>query len=202
MFTGLIQAVGSVSAIDRQESSAKLEVTSPEISSQISQGDSVSVNGTCLTVVSFTKESFVVDVMVQTLNLTSTGALLIGSPVNLELATRTQDRLGGHIVQGHVDGVANVARISADKEWTRMDISVPAHLMKYVVAQGSICIEGVSLTVGELNDSLNQVSVWLIPETLAKTNLSSKKISDPLNVEVDVLAKYVERLITRGQDDK
>jgi len=202
MFTGLIQAVGRVSAIDRQESSAKLEITSPEISSQISQGDSVSVNGTCLTVVSFTKESFEVDVMVQTLNLTSTGALLVGSPVNLELATRTQDRLGGHIVQGHVDGVAKVAAISADKEWTRMDISVPAHLMKYVVAQGSICIEGVSLTVGELNDSLNQASVWLIPETLAKTNLSSKKITDLLNVEVDVLAKYVERLIARGQDDK
>jgi riboflavin synthase len=202
MFTGLIQAVGRVSAIDRQESSAKLEITSTEISTQISQGDSVSVNGTCLTVVSFTKESFEVDVMVQTLNLTSTGALLVGSPVNLELATRTQDRLGGHIVQGHVDGVAKVAAISADKEWTRMDISVPAHLMKYVVAQGSICIEGVSLTVGELNDSLNQVSVWLIPETLAKTNLSSKKITDLLNVEVDVLAKYVERLIARGQDDK
>jgi riboflavin synthase len=202
MFTGLIQAVGRVSAIDRQESSAKLEITSPEISSQIAQGDSVSVNGTCLTVVSFTKESFEVDVMVQTLNLTSTGSLAVGSPVNLELATRTQDRLGGHIVQGHVDGVANVVGISADKEWTRMDISVPAHLMKYVVAQGSICLEGVSLTVGELNDALNQVSVWLIPETLAKTNLSSKKISDPLNVEVDVLAKYVERLIARGQDDK
>ena len=202
MFTGLIQAVGRVSAIDRQESSAKLEITSPEISSQISQGDSVSVNGTCLTVVYFTKESFEVDVMVQTLNLTSTGALSVGSPVNLELATRTQDRLGGHIVQGHVDGVAKVAGISADKEWTRMDISVPAHLMKYVVAQGSICIEGVSLTVGELNDSLNQVSVWLIPETLAKTNLSSKKITDLLNVEVDVLAKYLERLIARGQDDK
>jgi riboflavin synthase len=202
MFTGLIQAVGRVSAIDRQESSAKLEITSPEISSQIAQGDSVSVNGTCLTVVSFTKESFEVDVMVQTLNLTSTGSLAVGSLINLELATRTQDRLGGHIVQGHVDGVANVVGISADKEWTRMDISVPAHLMKYVVAQGSICIEGVSLTVGELNDSLNQVSVWLIPETLAKTNLSSKKISDPLNVEVDVLAKYVERLIARRRDDK
>jgi len=202
MFTGLIQAVGHVSAIDRQESSAKLEITSPEISSQIAQGDSVSVNGTCLTVVAFAKESFVVDVMVQTLNLTSTGSLAVGSPVNLELATRTHDRLGGHIVQGHVDGVANVARFFADKEWTRMDISVPAHLMKYVVAQGSICIEGVSLTVGELNDSLNQISVWLIPETLAKTNLSSKKNSDPLNVEVDVLAKYVERLIARGRDDK
>jgi riboflavin synthase len=202
MFTGLIQALGRVSAIDRQESSAKLEITSPEISSQIAQGDSVSVNGTCLTVVSFTKESFEVDVMVQTLNLTSTGSLAVGSLVNLELATRTQDRLGGHIVQGHVDGVANVVGISADKEWTRMDISVPAHLMKYVVAQGSICLEGVSLTVGELNDALNQVSVWLIPETLAKTNLASKKISDPLNVEVDVLAKYVERLIARGRDDK
>jgi riboflavin synthase len=202
MFTGLIQAVGRVSAIDRQESSAKLEITSSEISSQIAQGDSVSVNGTCLTVVSFTKESFEVDVMVQTLNLTSTGSLAVGSPVNLELATRTQDRLGGHIVQGHVDGVAAIVGISADKEWTRMDISVPAHLMKYVVAQGSICLEGVSLTVGELNDALNQVSVWLIPETLAKTNLASKKISDPLNVEVDVLAKYVERLIARGRDDK
>ncbi len=202
MFTGLIQAVGHVSAIEVQESSAKLEITSPEISSQISKGDSVSVNGTCLTVVSFTIEKFVVDVMVQTLSLTSTGALLVGSPVNLELATRTQDRLGGHIVQGHVDGVAKVAGISADKEWTRMDVEMPAHLMKYVVAQGSICIEGVSLTVGELNDSLNQVSVWLIPETLAKTNLSAKKISDPLNVEVDVLAKYVERLIARGQDGK
>jgi len=140
MFTGLIQAVGHVSAIELQESSAKLEITSPEISSQISKGDSVSVNGTCLTVVSFTIEKFVVDVMVQTLSLTSTGALLVGSPVNLELATRTQDRLGGHIVQGHVDGVAKVAGISADKEWTRMDIEVPAHLMKYVVAQGSICI--------------------------------------------------------------
>ena len=202
MFTGLIQAVGHVSSIEMQETSAKLEITSPEISSQISKGDSVSVNGTCLTVVSFTNESFVVDVMVQTLSLTSTGALLVGSPVNLELATRSQDRLGGHIVQGHVDGVAKVAGISADKEWTRMDVEVPAHLMKYVVAQGSICIEGVSLTVGELNDSLNQVSVWLIPETLAKTNLSAKKISDPLNVEVDVLAKYVERLIARGQDGK
>jgi len=202
MFTGLIQAVGHVSAIELQETSAKLEISSPEISSQISKGDSVSVNGTCLTVVSFTNEKFVVDVMVQTLSLTSTGALVVGSPVNLELATRTQDRLGGHIVQGHVDGVAKVASISADKEWTRMDIEVPAHLMKYVVAQGSICIEGVSLTVGELNDSLNQVSVWLIPETLAKTNLSSKKISDLLNVEVDVLAKYIERLIARGQDGK
>jgi riboflavin synthase len=140
--------------------------------------------------------------MVQTLNLTTTGSLQVGSVVNLELATRTADRLGGHIVQGHVDGVAKVEAISADSQWTRMDLSIPAELMKYVVAQGSICLEGVSLTVGELNDPANQISVWLIPETLAKTNLSKKSIGDQLNVEVDVLAKYVERLIARGQEKK
>lgn len=202
MFTGLIQAVGEVSAITLQETNARLAITSTEIASQIAQGDSVAVNGVCLTVVRFDSSSFEVDVMAQTLNLTSTGSLKIGSSVNLELATRSQDRLGGHIVQGHVDGVAKVLRITVDKEWTRMDISVPGHLMKYVVSQGSICVEGVSLTVGELNDEADQVSVWLIPETLAKTNFSKKSIGDLLNVEVDVLAKYVERLIARGQDRK
>jgi len=202
MFTGLIQAVGQVSAIKREETSARLEITSLEIAAQIAQGDSVSVNGVCLTVISFDKSKFAVDVMVQTLNLTSTGSLEVGSPVNLELATRTADRLGGHIVQGHVDGVATVSNISADSQWTRMDISIPKDLMRYVVAQGSICVEGVSLTVGELNDPADQISVWLIPETLAKTNLSKKAIGDMLNIEVDVLAKYVERLIARGQDRK
>ena len=202
MFTGLIQAVGKVASIDHQESSARLEISSPDLASQIAQGDSVSVNGVCLTVVSFDDNKFAVDVMVQTLNLTSTGSLEVGSAVNLELATRTSDRLGGHIVQGHVDGVAKVSKISADSQWTRMDISIPKDLMKYVVAQGSICVEGVSLTVGELNDPADQISVWLIPETLAKTNLSQKMIGDLLNIEVDVLAKYVERLIARGQDTK
>lgn len=202
MFTGLIQAVGQVAAIERQESSARLEISSKEIAAQIAQGDSVSVNGTCLTVVSFDQSKFAVDVMVQTLNLTSTGSLEVGSTVNLELATRTADRLGGHIVQGHVDGVAEVVAISADSQWTRMDLSIPKDLMKYVVAQGSICVEGVSLTVGELNDPADQITVWLIPETLAKTNLSDKQVGDRLNIEVDVLAKYVERLIARGQDGK
>ena len=202
MFTGLIQAVGQVSAIKREDTSARLEINSPEISTQIAQGDSVSVNGVCLTVVSFDNSKFAVDVMVQTLNLTSTGSLEVGSPVNLELATRSADRLGGHIVQGHVDGVATVSNISADSQWTRMDISIPKDLMRYVVAQGSICVEGVSLTVGELNDPADQISVWLIPETLAKTNLSKKAIGDKLNIEVDVLAKYVERLIARGQERK
>jgi riboflavin synthase len=202
MFTGLIQAVGQVSTIELQESSARLEISSKEIASEIAQGDSVSVNGVCLTVVSFDESKFAVDVMVQTLNLTSTGSLEVGSAVNLELATRTADRLGGHIVQGHVDGVAQVVAISADAQWTRMDISIPKELMKYVVAQGSICVEGVSLTVGELNDPADQISVWLIPETLANTNLSQKQVGAVLNIEVDVLAKYVERLIARGQDGK
>mgnify|MGYP006195472883 CR=1 FL=1 len=202
MFTGLIQAVGQVAAIERQESSARLEISSKEIAAQIAQGDSVSVNGVCLTVVSFDQSKFAVDVMLQTLNLTSTGSLEVDSAVNLELATRTADRLGGHIVQGHVDGVAKVVAISADSQWTRMDLSIPNDLMKYVVSQGSICVEGVSLTVGELNDPADQISVWLIPETLAKTNLSDKQVGDRLNIEVDVLAKYVERLIARGQDGK
>jgi riboflavin synthase len=202
MFTGLIQAIGQVSSIERQESSARLEISSPEIAGQIAQGDSVSVSGTCLTVVSLDESKFAVDVMIQTLNLTSTGSLEVGSAVNLELATRTADRLGGHIVQGHIDGVAEVVAISADSQWTRMDISIPKDLMKYVVAQGSICVEGVSLTVGELNDPADQISVWLIPETLANTNLSQKRVGAALNIEVDVLAKYVERLIARGQDGK
>jgi riboflavin synthase len=202
MFTGLIQAVGKVVSINNQETSARLEITCPEIAPQVAQGDSVSVNGVCLTVVDFDNKSFSVDVMVQTLKLTTTGSLEVDSSVNLELATRTSDRLGGHIVQGHVDGVAEVASISADSKWTRMDLSIPADLMKYVVAQGSICIDGVSLTVGELNDAKDQISVWLIPETLAKTNLSKKTLGDQINIEVDVLAKYVERLIARGQDGK
>ena len=202
MFTGLIQAVGKVAAIEHQESSARIVISNSEIAAQIAQGDSISVNGVCLTVTSFDQSQFSVDVMVQTLKLTTTGSLEVGSPVNLELATRTADRLGGHIVQGHVDGVAKISGITADSQWTRMDLAMPKDLMKYVVAQGSICLEGVSLTVGELNDAADQISVWLIPETLAKTNLSKKLVGENINIEVDVLAKYVERLIARGQEDK
>ena len=110
--------------------------------------------------------------------------------------------MGGHIVQGHVDGVAIVVGLAPGEKWARFDITIPADLGKYIVNQGSIALDGISLTVGEIDDTKNQVTVWLIPETLAKTNLSSKKITDLLNVEVDVLAKYVERLIARGQDDK
>ncbi len=198
MFTGLISHLGNVKSIELNGDSAKLIIQSPEIASEIKVGDSVAVNGVCLTVTEFDAQGFAVDVMVQTLNLTSTGKLKQSDQVNLELATKSSDRLGGHIVQGHVDGVAQVATIAQEPKWQRMDIKLPKALMKYVVAQGSITVEGVSLTVGQLDDDADQVTVWLIPETLAKTNLSTKKVGDPLNIEVDVLAKYVERLIAKG----
>ena len=198
MFTGLISYVGQVAKIEQADTSARLSITCPPITAEIKIGDSVSVNGVCLTVTDFDKSSFAVDVMVQTLNLSSIGKLLVADAVNLELATKSQDRLGGHIVQGHVDGLAQILATTQEPKWQRMDLKLPDKLMKYVVAQGSIALDGVSLTVGELDDAKNQVSVWLIPETLAKTNLASKKVNDYLNVEVDVLAKYVERLIARG----
>jgi len=198
MFTGLIQAVGQVAAIERQESSAKLQIKSAEISSQIAQGDSVSVNGVCLTVTSFDSQSFEVDVMVQTLNLTSTGALAVGSPVNLELAAQLNARMGGHMVQGHVDGVGTVVGLTPGDKWAQFDIKVPVELSKYIVNQGSICLDGISLTVGQINDENNVVTVWLIPETLERTNLSTLFPGDLINVEVDVLAKYVERLLEKG----
>jgi riboflavin synthase len=198
MFTGLISHLGNVKSIELSGDSAKLNIQSPEIASEIKIGDSVAVNGVCLTVTEFDAQGFAVDVMVQTLNLTSTGKLKQSDQVNLELATKSSDRLGGHIVQGHVDGVAQVVAIAQEPKWQRMDIKLPKALMKYVVAQGSITVEGVSLTVGQLDDDADQVTVWLIPETLAKTNLSTKKVGDLLNIEVDVLAKYVERLIAKG----
>jgi riboflavin synthase len=199
MFTGLVSYLGNVKNIELNGESAKLIITNPAITKEIKVGDSVAVNGVCLTVTEFDSEGFAVDVMVQTLNLTSTGKLKVSDQVNLELATKSSDRLGGHIVQGHVDGVAEVAAIAQEPKWQRMDIKLPKALMKYVVAQGSITVEGVSLTVGQLDDDADQISVWLIPETLAKTNLASKQVGDLLNIEVDVLAKYVERLIARGE---
>ena len=199
MFTGLVQAIGKVHSIEKQASSAVLLITDADIASKVAIGDSVSVNGTCLTVTQIAQDSFSVDVMTQTLDLTSTGQLEIGSVVNLELATLASGRLGGHIVQGHVDGVGKVISLEPGEQWSRLDVAIPAHLMKYIVAQGSICIDGVSLTVGELNDALNQITLWLIPETLGKTTLSTKQSGDAINIEVDVLAKYIERLIERKE---
>jgi riboflavin synthase len=201
MFTGLITELGRVTAISRGESSAVFTITAPVSTAQLSVGDSIAVNGVCLTATSTAAGSFTADVMVQTLSLSSLGKLEEGSSVNLELAAQMDMRMGGHIVQGHVDGVASVVKSEPGEKWVQFDITLPEHLMKYVVAQGSITIDGVSLTVGALDDASNGVTLWLIPETLAKTNLSTKKPGDVVNIEVDILAKYVERLIAKGARD-
>jgi riboflavin synthase len=198
MFTGLIAELGRITAIEKGESSAVFSVSAPALISQIALGDSVAVNGVCLTATSITGDSFTADVMVQTLAVTSLSQLGVGSPVNLELAALLNTRMGGHMVQGHVDGVATVVGLTPGEKWAQFDITVPEKLAKYIVNQGSICLDGVSLTVGEINDANNVVTVWLIPETLERTNLAAKQPGDLINVEVDVLAKYVERLLAKG----
>ncbi len=200
MFTGLIQAVGDVLSIERGADSAIFEFRVTDFLGDTKIGDSIAVNGACLTAISKTAETFEVDVMVQTLALTALDSLKVGSRVNLELAAKVSDRLGGHIVQGHVDGVGEVSGIELGAKWQRMDFTIPSHLMKYLQPQGSVCVNGTSLTVGELDDKGNQISVWLIPETLRKTNLGELAIGAKVNIEVDVLAKYVERLMKRGDE--
>ena len=199
MFTGLIAELGKITAIDKGESSAVFTIAAPSLISQIALGDSVAINGVCLTATSISGDTFTADVMVQTLAVTSLSQAAVGGAVNLELAALLNTRMGGHLVQGHVDGVATVVAITPGEKWTQLDITVPEKLAKYIVNQGSICLDGVSLTVGEINDSNNVVTVWLIPETLERTNLSTKKSGDLINIEVDVLAKYVERLLARGE---
>jgi riboflavin synthase len=198
VFTGLVSELGSITSITRGESSAVFTIKAPQSVAGLTVGDSIAVNGVCLTATSLTADSFTADVMVQTLNLTSLSQVEAGSQVNLELAAKMDMRMGGHIVQGHIDGVATVLQLAPGEKWAQFDITVPAELMKYVVAQGSITLDGVSLTVGSFEDGSNLVTVWLIPETLAKTNLGGKKPGDLVNVEVDILAKYVERLMSKG----
>ena len=198
MFTGLIGELGSITAIEKGESSAVFTINAPKLIAEIAVGDSVAVNGACLTATAISGTTFTADVMIQTLSLTSLSQLSVASPVNLELAAQLNARMGGHMVQGHVDGVAKVVGLTPGDKWAQFDITVPSHLSKYIVNQGSICLDGVSLTVGGIDDASNVVTVWLIPETLEATNLSGKKAGDLVNVEVDVLAKYVERLLAKG----
>ena len=197
MFTGLISELGTVSAITKGESSAIFTINAPILIPEIKLGDSVAVNGVCLTATSITERSFTADVMVQTLSLTSLSQVSVGSAVNLELAAQLNARMGGHMVSGHIDGVATVVGLTQGDKWLQFDIKVPENLSKYIVNQGSIALDGVSLTVGEINEA-NLVTVWLIPETLTRTNLAAKQPGELVNVEVDLIAKYVERLITKG----
>ena len=198
MFTGLITELGSITSIEKNETSAVFTINAPGLIAEIAVGDSVAVNGVCLTATSISSTTFSADVMVQTLSLTSLSQIIVGSPVNLELAAQLNARMGGHMVQGHVDGVATVVSLTPGDKWAKFDIAVPEHLSKYIVNQGSICLDGISLTVGEIDDANNVLTVWLIPETLENTNLSTLRPGDLINVEVDVLAKYVERLLDKG----
>lgn len=201
MFTGLVEDRGNVNAIEMGAESAVISIKT-SLASKINKGDSVSVNGVCLTAIEVNASGFSADVMIQTLRLTTLGSLKVSDPVNLELAAPSDGRLGGHIVQGHVDGVGEVVNVEPQEKWTKFVVKVPSSLARYIVNQGSIAIDGVSLTVGTIDDSDNQVTLWLIPETLAKTNLSSKSVGDSVNIEVDILAKYVERLMKRGGENE
>jgi len=198
MFTGLVQELGHITSIALSESSAVLTIHTPQSAPNINKGDSVAINGACLTAIEVGTDSFSADVMIQTLRMTNLGSLVTGSPVNIELSARLDSLMGGHIMQGHVDGVAEVIERSPGEKWEKFVVTIPESLSPFIVNQGSIALDGVSLTVGEINDSNNQVTVWLIPETLAKTNLSQKQVGDSVNVEVDVLAKYVQRLVQKA----
>jgi riboflavin synthase len=197
MFTGLVQDLGLIEEIDLGEESAVVRVKT-SLSPKIALGDSISVDGVCLTATKIDGEIFTADIMVQTLKVTSLKNLASGSRVNLELARAVDERLGGHIVQGHVDGVGEVLVLSEGDKWWRLDVKIPETLLRYIVNQGSITINGVSLTVGEVNDESATVTVWLIPETIERTNLGSLKSGSLVNIEVDVLAKYVERIVKFG----
>lgn len=193
MFTGLVEDIGTVETIERTDEGARLRISS-HLVGDLALGDSIAVNGCCLTATAVDRDHFETEAMNQTLEVTALDAVEEGSRVNLELAMRATDRLGGHIVQGHVDGVGTVASVEDDGFARRVRVALPAQLLLYVVDKGSITLSGVSLTVSALGDSWAEVS--LIPETLERTNLGDLAPGDRLNVECDVIAKYVDRLMS------
>ena len=193
MFTGIVEELGSVQAVTDLGDAARLSITGPTVTSDARPGDSIAVNGVCLTVVDIIDGAFTADVMLETLRRSSLGAVVPGSPVNLERAARVDSRLGGHIMQGHVDGVATVLAVEPTENWTTVSFALPAGLARYVVEKGSIAVDGVSLTVVHVDDE--SFSVSLIPTTLAHTTLGTRRPGDVVNIEVDVIAKYVERLL-------
>jgi riboflavin synthase len=193
VFTGIVEELGSVVSVTDLGDAARLAIRGPLVTSDARPGDSIAVNGVCLTVVDLTDGAFTADVMLETLRRSSLGALGEGSPVNLERATRVDARLGGHIMQGHVDGQATVTAIVPTEHWTTVTFALPEGLSRYVVEKGSIAVDGVSLTVVAVDDATFSVS--LIPTTLAHTTLGGRRVGDVVNLEVDVIAKYVERLM-------
>ena len=194
MFTGIVEELGQVAAIERGGESAVLRVNGPIVSADAVHGGSISVNGVCLTVVDHRDALVSFDVMAETLARSSLGALDVGDPVNLERAMAATDRLGGHIVQGHVDGTARLVKRVPGDRWQVVRFTLPPGVARYVVEKGSIAVDGVSLTVSALGDDFFEVS--LIPTTLDLTTLGRTQVGDVVNLEVDVIAKYVERLLT------
>lgn len=193
MFTGIVEELGEVVTIERGEASAAVRIRGPLVTEDAGDGDSIAVNGVCLTVTSVEDGTFTADVMEETLQRSSLGVLRPGAPVNLERPLTLQSRLGGHLVQGHVDGTATIVRRTPGESWELVEISLPPDLNRYVVEKGSITVDGVSLTVAALGEGTFTVS--LIPATLALTTLGRKQPGDPVNLEVDVVAKYVEQMM-------
>ncbi|MBB4915877.1 riboflavin synthase [Streptosporangium saharense] len=194
MFTGIVEELGEIAEIETLRDAARLSIRGEVVTADAGHGDSIAVNGVCLTVVDVEGEVFTADVMKETLDRSSLGALRPGSRVNLERAVRADQRLGGHIVQGHVDGTGVLLAREPDEHWEVVRISLPAGLGRYVVEKGSIAVDGVSLTVVGVDDE--GFSVSLIPTTLRLTTLGAKQPGDPMNLEVDVIAKHVERLVS------
>jgi len=193
MFTGIIEELGKVSAIEKQPDAIRLTISCGKVLSDLKRGDSISCSGTCLTAMEIDGTSFTADVMLETLKRSSLSEVKVGDVINLERAMQHETRFGGHIVQGHVDGVGEIISREKSDNWDWVRIRIPADLMKYVVMKGSITIDGISLTVNELGD--DHIAVSLIPETLEVTTLGYKNAGDPVNVEADVLAKHIERLL-------
>jgi len=193
MFTGIVEELGRVKAIEPQADALRLTIEGPLVVSDANRGDSIAVSGTCLTVVEHDGASFTADVMQETLNLTSLAGIKVGDPVNLERAMTAATRFGGHVVQGHVDGLGEIISRAPSENWERVLVRIPANLMKYIVLKGSITIDGVSLTVNEVGEDF--IGLSLIPETLKLTTLGSKQPGDKVNVEADVMAKHIERLL-------
>lgn len=192
MFTGLIEDVGTVESVDSTADGTRLRIAT-SLAGDIEPGDSVAVNGACLTATAIDSGGFETEAMNQTLEVTALGGLRAGGRVNLELAMKASDRLGGHIVQGHVDGVGEVAAVGEDGFARRVRVALDAHLLRHLVERGSVALDGVSLTVAALGEDWIEVS--LIPETLERTNLGEAEPGRKINVECDVIAKHVERLM-------
>jgi riboflavin synthase len=202
MFTGLVEEKGTITAIEPLGDSVRLTISGPVVTADAQHGDSISVNGCCLTVMAQGAGTFAADVMQESLGKTSLGDLAVGDEVNLERATKAGARLGGHIVQGHVDGTGTILDRTPSEHWEVVRIALPAELAKYLVDKGSVTVDGTSLTVVEVVDASEPwFSVSLIPTTLNDTTLGSKSPGDRVNLEVDILAKYVERLLGAQQKE-